>query len=367
MKTINVVVESESVGLQLFDKTYAYLQNLRKDYKSKIIFKFNNKKETECFNIFYSYMPIGDLNPNEYDLVLHDNAEEPLGTVSTSTMIKNMNNENVYTQCNSVFHEEKNIDASKIINFFGDIEKIIDYYNRPFYPQYYSKISQIKPKSVIFMNGKNRSNRNYFLEKIKKANIPYKNNISDVIHETNDSLIESGEDAKFREYLNETYNISRNVDTDYYSNSIECGINAKFGSIPPGYFLTDAYNQYKVIAFPESTWINDELSITEKSLKCFIAGNLPFPVGGRHVNTLYNRLGFTTAYNFLPERLKEFDFIENHIERYDLMVESLKWLEKNISNSEKFQYVIEKNRRNLYSRKFSSIGVKHFIDIIEKL
>lgn len=167
--------------------------------------------------------------------------------------------------------------------------------------------------------------------------------------------------------MNETYNISRNIDTDYYNNSVECGINVKFGNIPPGYFLTDEYNQYKVIAFPESTWINDELSITEKSLKCFIFGNLPFPVGGRYLNTLYNRLGFITSWNFLPESLKEFDFIESHIERYDLMIESLKWLEKNISNSKKFQYAIEKNRRNLYSRKFSSIGVKRFIEVIEKL
>ena len=45
-------------------------------------------------------------------------------------------------------------------------------------------------------------------------------------------------------------------------------------------------------------------------------------------NTLYNSLGFYTAWNILPEDLQQFDFEQDHNNRYIMMVDALKWLDR---------------------------------------
>ena len=220
---------------------------------------------------------------------------------------------------------------------------------------------------MFFLNGANRAHRNHFLQILKKQNckIDISNNISNIIHETNDSNLESKYDSKFRELVNESYEILRNQETQYYKNSVKCGINNKMGEVVPGYFLLPCYNNYKIIAFPETTWINDELAVTEKALKCFVSKCLPFPVAGRHTNTLYNSLGFYTAWNILPEDLQQFDFEQDHNNRYTMMVDALKWLDKNIHTCKQFDFYVEHNYNLYLDNKFAKNGVEKLYNILE--
>jgi hypothetical protein len=370
MKNVNVVIKKNSFGSQIFDKLYAYSQCLDNDYKSNLNISFGDQLKKQCINVLYCYMPTTLENFEDYDFVILDNADEPIGMVNTDVMIDAMHFQNVYLQANSVFHVSKNFNTNKIIRLHGDIENFKDCFTRPFYPQYYHQIEYKKHKTVCYLNGQNRAHRNHFMQLCKMQNfsIDIYSNISDIIHETNDSNLESAQDTKFRTLVNESYEIQRNQRTRYYANSISCGVDNKFGTIPPGYFLMPCYNEYQVIAFPESTWLNDELSVTEKALKCFVSKCLPFPVAGRHTNTLYyNSLGFYTAWNILPEELQQFDYEEDHHTRYKMMVDALQWISKNIQTCKQFEFYVEHNYKSYLDNKLSVVGVKKFYRVLDSL
>jgi len=367
MKHINVVIKKDSYGNQIFDKLYAYAQAKDFSYTSDLNITFTNCIEDNCINILYCYMPKSLNEIENYDVVLCDNADEPISVVNTDAMINAMQEENVYVQANSIFHACKNFNTDKIIRLHGDVDNFKDYFTRPFYPQYYHQIVHNKQNTVFFINGANRAHRNHFLQILKKQNckIDISNNISNIIHETNDSNLESKYDSKFRELVNESYEIHRNQETQYYKNSVNCGIDNKMGEVALGYFLLPCYNNYKIIAFPETTWINDELAVTEKALKCFVSKCLPFPVAGRHTNTLYNSLGFYTAWNILPEDLQQFDFEQDHNDRYTMMVDALKWLDKNIHTCKQFDFYAEHNYNLYLDNKLAKNGVEKLYNILE--
>lgn len=361
----------DNVGKQTFDKLYAYSQSLNKDFVSNLHIEFNDTPKQDFINILYCYLPRDSYNLDDYDFVIFDNADEPMGMVCTDIMQEHINSKNVYMQVNSVFHESKDIDDSRIIRLHGDVELFKDFVNRPFYPQYYQPVTTKKDLCMCYINGQNRAHRNHFLTLMQQHNldIPMINNYSDTVHETKDSALESTADSVFRDFVNEEYQnrITRNRQTSYYDDSIGCGIDEKMGRIPPGYFSMPEYTQYKVIVFPETSWINDELSVTEKALKCFYNRCLPFPVAGRHVNELYNRLGFYTAWNLLPEDLQKFDQEEDHQVRYVNMLDALSWIQDNIDNCNEFDNYVNHNYNTYLGNKFSKFGVEKLFEIISKI
>ena len=144
-------------------------------------------------------------------------------------------------------------------------------------------------------------------------------------------MFESPQDSLFRDQVNDLYEevIVRNQETDYYIKMIQCGIDQKFGSWPLGYDILPEYFEYGCVIFPESTWTNDEVAITEKILKCCFAGSLPWPVGGSNINKMYKDLGFYTAWNLLPEEHQKFDQEKDHMLRYQGLAAATAWLSAN--------------------------------------
>lgn len=371
IKKINVVVVDDvksMYGLQIFDKLYAYSQSLNKNYKSSFDVIFSDKIKPEYINILFSYMPDYIDNINEYDVVIFDNSDEPIGIVNTDFMLNKLHLPHVFVQSGSFFHAEKNFFHNKLITSIGDAENFLYYMTRSFYPQYYENNNQTRSKSVCFINGRNDAHRNFFYELLSTyTDIDCMNYISNgIIHETNDSLLESPKDTEFREYVNSKFSISRNVKTSYYSNSVKCGIDNKFEEIPPGYFVMDEYYQYHIVAYPETTWINNEIIITEKSFKCFYSKCLPFPVGGQNLNKLFNAFGFQTAWNILPHDLQKFDSEEDHMKRYLMMTEAISWLQNNIFDIENFNDIVSQNKEVFLTNKFSKIGVEKLYEILNK-
>jgi hypothetical protein len=221
----------------------------------------------------------------------------------------------------------------------------------------------------VAIDGSMRANRYYFLNLLRAEvpTIPQISKIGKTIHRLNHAQWESNEDAQFREWVNEQYqDHSEPTPDSYYDTSPVIGIDAEFGKMPPGYFILPEYFTNSCIVFPESTWQNDELAITEKALKCFYAGSLPFPIGGSNINQLYNDLGFFTAWNLLPDDLKLFDQQTDHVKRYTQACTAINWLNKNCSvfETDQFNMMVAQNRINFLINTCSTISAEKIWSLI---
>jgi hypothetical protein len=189
--------------------------------------------------------------------------------------------------------------------------------------------------------------------------------------ETNDSeLHESFDDTEFKEWVNNQYSnlIVRNQKSGYNDHSDVAGINGNFGTWPLGYRILKEYFTYRVVVFPESTWQNNEMAITEKSCKCFFAGSLPWPVGGSNLNFLYNQVGFFTAWNLIPKELQKFDSVTDHRKRYQQQALAIEWLSNNMDvfELESTKIMIASNQKMLYNNRITLDFIERFDQLIQK-
>lgn len=335
---------SEGIGYQILDAWHAYKQHQRgtDNYVCDIQYQ-ETQQVVESMGVDLSILLLGIDQAEEldnqalshYDLILFCNGGEPLSVCSPKVKKILAENHHAYIICNSYLTADHEM-FKKAIWFPHNIQTCRDYWTRHFYPQYFdNRILEQLPRNraVEFINGRSSANRQYFVDLLSQAgsNISIKSSLGKQIFELSDCQWESPPDTAFKTYVNSLYNTvwHEHSDYNYYDNSPKIGINNCFGSIPPGYFILPLYFESCCVAFPESGWQNNELNITEKSLKCFYAGSLPFPISGANVNKLYNEVGFRTAWNLLPADLQQFDSETDHVIRYQGMVECLTWLVNN--------------------------------------
>ena len=374
MKNLNITIHDncDSIGLQFFDFYYAYQQSKSADFVSDVDIEFNNTTRPDCINILFASMPESELDIDRYDLVLLDNADEPLSCTFTTTGEQLIQHDNVYVLANSIFPNNHPM-HKKIIYYGTPFQQVQSYYFRPFYPQYFCDYSGSPDKDgLTFVNGANRSVRHHIMQQLAtKTDINIHNKLSSDqnIIKTVDSFFETDHDRKFRDWANDEYPESRYAKTNYYNCQVPIGIDNKFGTIPPGYFMMDCYLKSHCVIFPESSWINHELSITEKSIKCFLAKTFAFPVAGAGVNQLYNKLGFYTAWNLLPDKLKQFDHELDHQRRYEMITDAVLFLSKNqnLFETDSAKNILDHNYVLFVSNNFATIGVNKFDEIIKGL
>jgi hypothetical protein len=313
-----------------------------------------------------------DRDLEKYDLILFCNGGEPL-QISTNTIQKLITHKKVYLIANSYLDSSHPM-IDKVVWFPEDVKKCRDYWTRHFYPQYFENIknkSIVRQASMIAINGSVRVNRYHFFNLLKTQIpiVPQLSQISKSIHRLNDSVLwESSEDTQFKNWLNTHYQDRSIPQPDhYYDNSPTVGINDKFGKIPPGYFIMPEYFKYACVIFPESTWQNDELAMTEKAFKCFYTGSLPFPIGGANINQLYNDVGFYTAWNLLPDNLKQFDRVKDHLQRYQQAVDAIVWLNstQSVFENDQFATMVNHNRSNFLTCSCDYISINRFYDILK--
>jgi hypothetical protein len=149
---------------------------------------------------------------------------------------------------------------------------------------------------------------------------------------------------------------------------VKLGIDQKFGTIPVGFFHLPLYFENYCVVFPETTWQNNELCITEKAIKCFYSECLPLPVGGSKVNQLYNKIGFYTAWNLLPVELQEFDNTVDHKLRYLQLSHAVKWLSDNplVFVSDQYKEMVQQNKINFLTCDCGHLTVTDFNNIITR-
>jgi hypothetical protein len=322
---INIAVYGSGIGLQMFDAWYAFKQSQSK-YKTDIEVSITPERQSADLNILFSYNP-SHLKTNEYDLVFFCNGGETL-QVGTDYMQQHLEKDNCYLIANSYVTVDHQL-HDKIVWFPHNIQTCRDFWTRHFYPQYFENaVNQNlnRTESIMIINGENRSWRNHVFSQL--GNINTHSLLSRAVTTTNHAPWESTQDTEYREFVNEQYSLERPKD-NYYTNAVDIGIDKKFGPANPGYFVMPEYYTHHCVVFPESTWQNNELAITEKALKCFYAGSIPFPVGGANINALYNKLGFSTAWNLLPKDMRAYDSNTHHASRVEQTVNAIRWLSLN--------------------------------------
>jgi hypothetical protein len=372
---INITVKTDSVGMQIFDAWYAFLQSLNSDnYCAPLEITIDAPYQVGDLNILYDNMPVNFLAQNltKYDFIFFCNSVEPL-EVATKTMVDLLDQNNVYLLTNSYLTESHPL-FHKVIWFPINLIMCRDYWTRHFYPQYYENIknrSINRKEELIAINGSVRTNRHYFFTLLQQhvPDIPQWSRISTVVHKLNDAHWESTEDTQFRNWVNERYQDTSIPQPDhYYDSSVTIGIDGRFGQVVPGYFVMPEYFEYSCVIFPESTWQNNELAMTEKALKCFYAGSLPFPIAGANVNQLYNKIGFYTAWNLLPKDMQMFDSILDHKIRYQQAAKAIQWLKNNaeVFGGPLFKEMTDANKIKFLTCDCDHIAISNFDQLLQK-
>jgi hypothetical protein len=357
MKKINVVSEYPTIGLQVFDRYFAYRQsiNQKNNYESDVDIVVSDQVSSDCTNVLITYMPEAEVKFDDFDFVFLDNAGESIDTATP--MMKQLIDKDVenkiYWLTGSLVDDNFKY-AKKLIPYNHNLQRFIAYHTDGFYPQYYDKknFEKFERKGICFINGQNRSWRNHIITLIQSnlKDIDVYSNISKDVVETLTPEFADMYDKIFCKYLKKNVAIIDEISRKEYSDkSIQIGLNGKFGDCPIGMFLIDHYVKYDCVIFPETSWLNNQLLMTEKIFKCFLAECIPFPIGGANIHYLYNKFGFMTAWNLLPESLQSFDQESNHIKRYELIIDALDWLSKNqdIFTSELAQQIKTNNRINM--------------------
>jgi hypothetical protein len=352
---IYVPQQYDKYGLELVvDCLIGYDQflNRKSDYQNNLNFVI---EDTQCndsrfIKIAYLDMPGNTdiVDTDEFDLVLLNNEFHPV-EVGTPALAKMLEAHNAYLLSGSNFDQHHFL-FNKILPFNHMHWAMLEYYINPWYPQYYeAKSNVVKEKDIVFINGQNRSVRQYLHDCIQNKlqdKITYHSKWNN-IRKTKDSFFESSEDSTFRDFVNEKYNVdySTTQGNNYNDNNVSIGLESRQGSVPIGYFFIDDYFKHRCIVFPETSWINHEHFMSEKIVKCFIAKALPFPVGGAGIYSRYTEFGYYTAWNLLPDALQCLDNEIDHCKRYNMIADAILWLHKNnyVLQSDSAQHMIQSN------------------------
>jgi hypothetical protein len=362
---ISIDILSHGIGEQLFDCWYAYRQGLHDDYVNDL--KVVDYKDAD-FRLLFDYMPAKRLDTSRHDMIFICNGGEPC-FVSSPTIKDMLDDPNIYLISNTYHHRSTHL-GDKNVWYPHNAQLCHDYWTRCFYPQFHENfdlVTKTTKKSLVAFIGENRTWRKFFFDKLsdRLPDIDIKGfGAQDPRPSlTLDSQWESEEDRRFRDFVNDIYAeqicTQREPDPSF---EMEVGINSRFGIVSKGYRVAAEYFENRCIIFPETDWQNDFLVMTEKSLKCFFSGSLPFPISGSGVNSLYNEIGFFTAWNLLPEDLKLFDSIKNHELRYEKCLDAIEWLYHNdhVFVSDEAKYYVEQNKKKFLSCESMNKSAKMF-------
>jgi hypothetical protein len=380
---IKIFVNDDTYSaLQIWNFYYAYRQalNHKSNYQSDIEIVFATGSDLEidksCVNVGWFYMPDSiDSSADQFDVIFVDNLHHPLEVCTEAMFEAIVHRPNCYLVSGAY--------VDPLHPYYNKIVRLtmwfiaLGYYTSPFYPQYFQKFSTgtFHRQQMIFVNGQNRMHRQFFMTKLHDQcpAIPIKSSLSTLPEKLCDCFFESEEDAIFRKMLNDAVPnfdaLDHENENEYYNQSVIVGINGSHGRVPPGYFMLEEYLQYHCVIFPESGWINSQLFMTEKILKCVISRCIPWPIGGAFVHEYYNRVGFGTAWNLLPSNLKKFDSCTDHALRYELQAQAIKWAYEHpeIWHSDTAREIIDSNHQICFHNDFETEGVVKIESILDSV
>ena len=332
---MNICVDTERqdyLGLEVFDYLVGYWQYVS-DYQHTPTIVFA-KPQSNSYNILFLHMPtsVPD-NLGQYDLVLLDNGDEPFGRGTAAIYQILDTTPHSRLLCNSILADD-HIMKSRVINssiMWGTHRR---YYTDPKFPQQYELNSSSEKNSMVFINGRNSTSRRYWTEVLQHyaPEIPHHNDLHcGITNETYQCWHESPEDTEFRQTVNQQYvtDAVNSTPPEQRWPPLPAGVNGRAGATLFEDQFINAFREHKTIIYPETPWQNFQISLNEKSLKCFLHQKFAMPVSGAFTHQLYSELGFKTAWHLLPSQHQNFDSMENHVDRYLLQARAVRWLWEN--------------------------------------
>lgn len=375
---INVIVTPRaqpSITNQMFDYWVAYKQYQNRDnnYQLDLELKYSSGVEKSALNVMMLDLDtdIDVCAHSDIDLFLLDNSGESLEVSCPRFLDIIGHTSNSFLVMGGTVSRDHPM-SSRVITFNHNLTQMSDFLTRPFYPQYYESrlmSHRDRMKNLVFINGENRTNRTYFMDLLTEVpGIDVWNRMGSGSVRLLDCQWESDQDTDFRIWLNETIANEEKYNSGYYENSVTIGnfSGDKFGSVPPGYFLIDLYYQYHSVVYPETSWINDQLFLSEKTWKCLVSRAIPWPVAGSGFHAMMNDHGFSTAWNLLPRDLQAFDAMKDHRQRYLAQSRAVKWAAENpgIWRTEKAQEIRDINYQRFWCTDINLRGIERLDSIL---
>jgi hypothetical protein len=332
---VNFIRVGDKIIGQLIDYWAAYRQYINRDdaYRLDVNITFSDVVVPDSTNI----MVIGlmdHIDPADHpdvDLFLLDNNGESLEVSSDLFRELMLGRTDCWLVCGSYVQGDQTW-QQRMISWNHNHTMTADAMTRAFYPQYHDvRISRHqRDRSMIYCNGQNRAWRQYWMHLMNQhCHIDVRNTLSTTAMPVLHCAWESTEDQLFREWLNGRPWVTE-LDQPYeWCNAVAIGIEQggqpKFGHVLAGYTMLDLYYQYHCVIYPESSWINDQLFVTEKTFKCLVAGAIPWPISGAGTNRMLDTIGVRTAWHLLPQELRSWDQEQDHRARYRAQSEAVAW------------------------------------------
>lgn len=343
---------AECAAMDVFDCLHAYYQSQTTNLRSNHTITFNQYSSDNNVNILLAEMPESEVDYAPYDLIFFCNGLESY-IIGNNIIRDNLHLPNAFLISQSHVTDDHPL-KEKII---WSPAAVIFPHSRAMsfsflYPQsfYFSQFKNTtRNKNIALINGENRSWRQYLMDQVrgKIPDLHVVSKMSSSVHETGYAYFASSDDTNFRELVEELYKnqIDKQATTTYYTDTVNIGITRDYGFAVPGYLPLPEYFEYKCIVWPESSWSNNDLTITEKIIKCLMYGAIPWPVGGSNLNAQYNQLGIQTAWNLLPEQLQCYDSIQDHPLRYQKLAEAIAWANGHaeIFSGEQYENCLKQN------------------------
>ena len=94
---------------------------------------------------------------------------------------------------------------------------------------------------------------------------------------------------------------------------------------------------------------------------------IPWPIAGAGIHSMYNQMGFQTAWNLLPPEHRAFDNTLDHKKRYGEIVQALAWLKQNpeVLVSEQAQQLLKQNQLNFFINTIDIITVTRLQAVLD--
>lgn len=333
---LNFINVKDRIVGQLIDYWAAYRQFCNRDqnYRLDVEVCFTEHALPDRTNVMI--MGISDeIDPRDHpsvDLFLLDNNGESLEVSSDRFRDLMLYRSDCVMVCGSYLGPDHPL-YDRIVSWNHNHTMTVDAMARAFYPQYHDLRIQrhVRDRTMIYCNGQSRAWRQHWMHLMDhECKIDVRNNLSSRVMPVLHCAWESDEDRMFREWLNCQAWVEHSGEDYEWCNPVAIGLEhqgrPKFGYILAAYTMLDLYYQYHCVLYPESSWINDQLFLTEKTFKCLAAGAIPWPISGAGTNRMMRDLGVLTAWNLLPPELQTWDDDRDHRARYQAQSRAVAWM-----------------------------------------
>jgi len=307
---------------------------------------------------FYLIDHVTDDYPPGYDHYFVENGNEHLSVLGKAKRL--VDEQKADLLYGSYLHKKHPL-FDRTISMAGSTNLSNIFYTSPFYFTSLLFKKQHRDKNLTFINGENRSVRHYFLDQVSKYMDLVINNSQSTI-KTNLTGYYNNADNIFANYCNNLYDIDNSPTNHISTNIISFG---KFGQTRLSYEPLPEYFTSRCMVYPETTFYNWEIFITEKTWKCVKAKTHWIIFAGAGSYEVMREVGLRSIIELCPDSMNDFDSIEDHILRIEKISKCCEYISNNSSifDSSEAHNMLELNYENFHNPLLSvERCVKPFID-----